>query len=130
MSEGARAAITRSSLRKELAARTRSTRSSAKSHRLNLLHFGNIKKQTQKSIRQKNLQETNKQTKVSFDRWVIFHRFRIIFFLLMQSIKSNRQDSLQGTKQSKKVSLDGLVTYQKCRLTLLFRDLGRNRISS
>jgi hypothetical protein len=40
----------------------KSTRYSGKSHQLNLLQPGNIKKQTKKSLRQKGLQETNKQT--------------------------------------------------------------------
>jgi hypothetical protein len=110
MSEGAREATTRSSLQKELAARTRSTRStrsSSKSHRLNLLQPGNIEKQTLKSLRQKSLQETNKQTtNISFDRWVTFQKLILIVLLIDAIHKSNTQNSLQETiKQPEKVSL-------------------------
>jgi hypothetical protein len=83
MSERARAATIRSSLRKELAARTRSTRFSAKAHRLNLVQPGNFKKPViVKSLSKKSKHERNKQaTKVIFDGRVTFQKLRLTFSL-------------------------------------------------
>jgi hypothetical protein len=63
MSKETEAATTRSSLRKELAEKPRSTWSSVKINQLNLIQPGNFQKPTIKSIRKKDLVTA----KVSYD---------------------------------------------------------------
>jgi hypothetical protein len=84
MSKETRAATTRSSLRKELAAKTRSTRFSIKLNQLNLIEPGNFRKPTIKSTRQKDLLAAS----VSYDTLLTYEQCRLTYFI--NSLGRNR----------------------------------------
>ena len=90
MSKETRAAITRSSLWKELAAKTRSTRSSIKLNQLYLIQPGNFRKPA-KSIRPKDLLVA----KVSYDTLVTYKQYGLTYFI--HSLGRNRIGKCHGT---------------------------------
>jgi hypothetical protein len=93
MSKETRAATTRSSLRKELAAKTRSTRSSIKLNQLYLIQPGSFQKPAIKSIRPKDLLVA----KVSYDMLVTYKQYGLTYFI--DSLGRNRIGKCHGTNK-------------------------------
>jgi hypothetical protein len=91
MSKEMRAATTRSSLRKELAAKTRSTRSSIKLNQLYLIQSRNFRKPAITSIRPKNLLAA----KVSYDTLATYDQYGLAYFI--HSLGRNRIGKFHGT---------------------------------
>jgi hypothetical protein len=85
MSKETRAATTRSSLWKELAAKMRSTRSSAKLNKLYLIQPGYFQNPTTNIIRQKNLLVT----KVSNDKLVTSKQYLLTYVSIFFRAKQN-----------------------------------------
>jgi hypothetical protein len=91
MSKERRAATTRPSLQKELAAKTRSTRSSIKLNQLYLIQPGTFRKPATKSIRPKNLLAA----KVSYYTLATYNQYRLAYFI--HSLGRNRIVKCHGT---------------------------------
>jgi hypothetical protein len=85
MSKETRAATTRSSLRKELAAKMRSTRSSVKLNKLYLIQPGYFQNPTTNIIRQKDLLAT----KVSNDKLVTSKQYLLTYVSILFRAKRN-----------------------------------------
>jgi hypothetical protein len=100
-------ATTRSSLRKELAAKTRSTRSSIKLNQLNLIQPGNFRKPTIKSIRQKDLL-------AAMVMLLTYEQCGLTYFIL--SLGRNRVGKCHGTDKDTKRDTRSVEQLEQARL--------------